>query len=109
MTRVGVPVLTFPARAFERGQVDFNGLFPPEIMTFESNIAYTLRFMIDTKVSQLRSLGLGISDISGGGYELGRVQRRKVRSTRGKCQKVIVPNRVYRTVSLRLSPGRAKY
>jgi len=40
-------------RAFERGQVDFNGLFPPEIMTYESNIAYTMRFMIDTKVSDL--------------------------------------------------------
>jgi DNA polymerase delta subunit 1 len=43
-------MLTTP-RAFERGQIDFNGLFPPEIMTYESNIAYTLRFMIDTKVS----------------------------------------------------------
>jgi hypothetical protein len=40
-------------RAFERGQIDFNGLFPPEIMTYESNIAYTMRFMIDTKVSYL--------------------------------------------------------
>lgn len=38
-------------RAFERGQINFNELFPPEIMTYESNIAYTLRFMIDTKVS----------------------------------------------------------
>lgn len=38
-------------RAFERGQVHFNDLFPDEIVTYESNIAYTLRFMIDTKVS----------------------------------------------------------
>lgn len=38
-------------RAFERGQIDFNGLFPPEVLTYESNIAYTMRFMIDTKVS----------------------------------------------------------
>lgn len=37
-------------RAFERGQIDFNGLFPAEILTYESNIAYTLRFMIDTHV-----------------------------------------------------------
>lgn len=37
-------------RLFERGQLDFNGLFPQEVMTYESNIAYTLRFMIDTKV-----------------------------------------------------------
>lgn len=45
-------------RAFERGQIDFNGLFPPEILTYESNIAYTMRFMIDTKVSILINQGL---------------------------------------------------
>ena len=50
-----VPPLADSSRAFERGQIDFNGLFPPEIMTYESNIAYTLRFMIDTKVSHLTS------------------------------------------------------
>ena len=37
------------AGAFERGSIEFNGLFPAEIMTYESNIAYELRFMIDTK------------------------------------------------------------
>lgn len=35
---------------FERGQLNFNGMFDQEVMTYESNIAYTLRFMIDTKV-----------------------------------------------------------
>lgn len=40
-------------RLFERGQVEYKGLFPQEVMTYESNIAYTLRFMIDTKVSTL--------------------------------------------------------
>lgn len=45
-------------RAFERGQIDFNGLFPPEILTYESNIAYTMRFMIDTKVSIIINQGL---------------------------------------------------
>lgn len=45
-------------RAFERGQIDFHGLFPPEILTYESNIAYTMRFMIDTKVSILINQGL---------------------------------------------------
>lgn len=37
-------------RAFERAQIDFQGLFPQETLTYESNIEYTLRFMIDTKV-----------------------------------------------------------
>lgn len=57
-------------RAFERGQIDFNGLFPPEIMTYESNIAYTMRFMIDTKVSCL-DRNRGQSSRSGGWHELG--------------------------------------
>lgn len=39
------------ARIFERGQCSFRELFNGDIPTFESNIAYTLRFMIDTKVS----------------------------------------------------------
>ncbi|BFZ54093.1 DNA-directed DNA polymerase delta [Savitreella phatthalungensis] len=34
--------------AFERGDISFNGMFPGQIMTFESNLAYELRFMIDT-------------------------------------------------------------
>lgn len=39
------------SRLFERGQLEYKGLFPQEVMTYESNIAYPLRFMIDTKVS----------------------------------------------------------
>jgi DNA polymerase delta subunit 1 len=39
--------------AMERGQIEMLG---HEVLTYESNIAYTLRFMIDTKV---RSLGAG--------------------------------------------------
>ncbi|KAI0084485.1 DNA polymerase family B-domain-containing protein [Irpex rosettiformis] len=36
---------------FERGECRFNDLFKTDgVATFESNIAYTLRFMIDTKV-----------------------------------------------------------
>lgn len=35
---------------FERAQIDFRDMFTQEVMTYESNIAYTLRFMIDTKV-----------------------------------------------------------
>ena len=38
-------------RIFERGECYFrDGLFPPAIQTYESNVAYVLRFMIDTKV-----------------------------------------------------------
>jgi hypothetical protein len=37
-------------RVFENGEVSFRGLFSGPLTTFESNIPYTLRFMIDTKV-----------------------------------------------------------
>lgn len=37
--------------AFERGEISFRALFDgSSLMTFESNIAYTLRFMIDHHV-----------------------------------------------------------
>lgn len=41
-----------PIRLFERGECGFRDFFPTgqPCSTFESNIAYTLRFMIDTKV-----------------------------------------------------------
>lgn len=35
---------------FERGELSFRDIFPEPVTTYESNIAYTLRFMIDTKV-----------------------------------------------------------
>ena len=38
------------SRLFERGECRFDGFFETEVSTFESNIAYTLRFMIDTRV-----------------------------------------------------------
>lgn len=41
--------MNFSIRAFERGEVNFRDLFDEAKLTFESNIAYTLRFMIDTK------------------------------------------------------------
>ena len=40
------------ARIFERGECNFMDLFGSSISTFESNIVYTLRFMIDAKVRQ---------------------------------------------------------
>lgn len=39
--------------AFERGEVNFRSMFSEAPMTFESNIPYTLRFMIDHKVSAI--------------------------------------------------------
>jgi len=36
--------------AFERGEINFRSMFSDAPMTFESNIPYTLRFMIDHKV-----------------------------------------------------------
>lgn len=38
------------ARMFDRGECNYQGLFDGEIPTFESNMVFTLRFMIDTKV-----------------------------------------------------------
>jgi len=40
---------------FERGELQFRDLFTEPVTTYESNIAYTLRFMIDTHVSPLSS------------------------------------------------------
>lgn len=38
---------------FERGDIRFRDMFNDVAMTFESNIPYTLRFMIDQKVRRL--------------------------------------------------------
>jgi hypothetical protein len=37
-------------RIFERGETSFRGLFSGPVTTFESNIPFILRFMIDTGV-----------------------------------------------------------
>ncbi|KAG2053704.1 hypothetical protein BDR06DRAFT_952548 [Suillus hirtellus] len=52
---------------FERGECGFRDLFPTgqPCSTFESNIAYTLRFMIDTKV-----VGMNWIEIPAGQYKL---------------------------------------
>lgn len=36
---------------FERGDINFNNMFPPQYMTYESNIPYVLRFMIDASIT----------------------------------------------------------
>ncbi|VDB88666.1 unnamed protein product [Peniophora sp. CBMAI 1063] len=48
-----------------RGEVSFRDLFPDQVATFESNIAYTLRFMIDTKV-----VGMNWIEVPAGKYQL---------------------------------------
>ncbi|KAH7911043.1 DNA polymerase family B-domain-containing protein [Hygrophoropsis aurantiaca] len=52
---------------FERGECSFRDLYPlgQPIATFESNIAYTLRFMIDTKV-----VGMNWIEVPAGKYRL---------------------------------------
>ncbi|EGG04342.1 uncharacterized protein MELLADRAFT_53062 [Melampsora larici-populina 98AG31] len=63
-------LLTFCSRelfeigAFERGEVNFRDKFQP-CTTFESNISYTLRFMIDKKIT-----GMNWIEIPAGTYQL---------------------------------------
>jgi DNA polymerase delta subunit 1 len=40
---------------FERGELNFRDLFTDPVITYESNIPYVLRFLIDTKVGAFRS------------------------------------------------------
>lgn len=46
-------------RMFEKGECNFQDIFKygQNLQTFESNIAYTLRFMIDTNVCRFSSRG----------------------------------------------------
>ncbi|KAI0313537.1 DNA polymerase family B-domain-containing protein [Amylostereum chailletii] len=50
---------------FEKGECDFRNLFSGPVPTFESNIAYTLRFMIDTKV-----VGMNWIEVPAGKYRI---------------------------------------
>ncbi|KAH9176053.1 DNA polymerase family B-domain-containing protein [Lactarius sanguifluus] len=61
---------------FENGEVNFRGLFSGPVTTFESNIPYTLRFMIDTKV-----VGMNWIEIPAGKYTL-----LKGREKKSSCQ-----------------------
>ena len=63
-----------PTRVFERGQCSYQELFGAAVPTFESNIAYTLRFMIDTKV-----VGMNWIEVPAGKYTL-------VHAKKSKCQ-----------------------
>lgn len=64
----------FPPRVFERAQCTYQELFGAVIPTFESNIVYTLRFMIDTKV-----VGMNWIEVPAGNYTL-------VPAKKSKCQ-----------------------
>lgn len=57
---------------FESGEVSFRGLFSGPVTTFESNIPYTLRFMIDTKV-----VGMNWIEIPAGKYTLLKGKEKK--------------------------------
>ncbi|KAJ3821920.1 DNA polymerase family B-domain-containing protein [Lentinula raphanica] len=61
---------------FERGECTFRGFFTTVIgesyPTFESNIAYTLRFMIDARV-----VGMNWIEVPAGQYQLVPMQKRK--------------------------------
>ncbi|KAF9499463.1 hypothetical protein BDN71DRAFT_1442132 [Pleurotus eryngii] len=50
---------------FERGECSYQDLFPGPIATFESNIQFPLRFMIDAKV-----LGMNWIEVPAGKYKL---------------------------------------
>ncbi|KAF9078186.1 DNA polymerase family B-domain-containing protein [Rhodocollybia butyracea] len=61
---------------FERGECSFRGFFSTAVgdpyPTFESNIAYTLRFMIDTQV-----VGMNWIEVPAGQYELLSANQKK--------------------------------
>ena len=69
-----LPPSYLSTRVFERAQCSYQGLFGAVVPTFESNMAYTLRFMIDTKV-----LGMNWIEVPAGNYTL-------VHAKRSKCQ-----------------------
>ncbi|SGY32734.1 BQ5605_C002g01405 [Microbotryum silenes-dioicae] len=58
--------------AFERGEVNFRELFTGEaVMTYESNIAYTLRFMIDHGI-----VGMNWLELPPGTYQMKRLSEK---------------------------------
>ena len=59
---------------FERGECRYNDLFKDAVNTYESNINYTLRFMIDTRV-----VGMNWIELPAGKYELWTGSKKKSR------------------------------
>ncbi len=52
-------------RIFDQGQCNFQNLFDGPISTYESNIVFVLRFMIDTKV-----VGMNWIEVPAGKYKV---------------------------------------
>ncbi|KAF8629100.1 hypothetical protein AX15_003585 [Amanita polypyramis BW_CC] len=57
---------------FDRGECSFQDLFNGQIPTFESNVAYTLRFMIDTKL-----VGMNWIEVTAGKYSIVSPNKKK--------------------------------
>ncbi|KAG9119515.1 DNA-directed DNA polymerase delta, partial [Ceratobasidium sp. 392] len=53
------------SRLFDRGECDYQDLFPGSVVTYESNIAYELRFMIDTHI-----VGMNWVEVPAGSYDM---------------------------------------
>lgn len=66
------PSTYLSARVFERAQCSYQELFSSVVPTFESNIAYTLRFMIDTKV-----VGMNWIEVPAGNYTVAHAKKSK--------------------------------
>jgi len=61
------------SRIFERGETSFRGLFSGPVTTFESNIPFILRFMIDTNVRVIECCSAaGSNSATGRRHELDR-------------------------------------
>ncbi|OBZ73506.1 DNA polymerase delta catalytic subunit [Grifola frondosa] len=58
-------------RVFERGECRFRDVFSDIVPTYESNIAYTLRFMIDTRV-----VGMNWIEVPAGKYKIIKDKKR---------------------------------
>ncbi|KAG8744183.1 DNA-directed DNA polymerase delta [Ceratobasidium sp. 414] len=57
--------LADPRSLPKRGECSYQNLFPGPVITYESNIAYELRFMIDTKV-----VGMNWIEVPAGQYDM---------------------------------------
>ena len=88
-------------RIFERGDCSYSDLFKAAIPTYESNILYRLRFMIDTRVSIVVGAGISNHDIATGcWHELDRSTSREVPSAYTWQEEITLPNWTERSVCL---------
>lgn len=89
---IHVPYLPAFSRIFERGETDFRGLFSGPVTTYESNIPFILRFMIDTGVRVVRCFlrhGLILSQVVGMNWievPAGKYSLLKGKDKKSNCQ-----------------------